>query len=101
MANRVHIVPTEFRDVRTGKATLGWRAFDDDEMTYDNSWDDIPADDLEFLGRVLASHDPGLSAMLDWVLEHREGVWIGDRCYTWEEITPVLIAVDVMDEDDA
>lgn len=101
MANRVHIIPTQFKDVRTGKTTMGWRAFDDDEMTYDNSWDNIPDSDLEFLGQVLAAHDLDLSAMLDWVLEHRHGIYIGDNWHTWKEITPVLIAADVMNEDDA
>ena len=49
MSNRICIEPTEFKNVRSGTVSYGYRAYDDYGNTYDNNWDAIPDDDLEVL----------------------------------------------------
>ena len=83
--NRVHIEPCEFKDTRTGKVTRGVRVFDDAGQTYDNSWDDIPDDDMEVLRRVIDTDDYVVELLRYVVINHKE-VYIGPWEYSWDEI---------------
>jgi hypothetical protein len=66
MSNKVYIEPTIFTSVRTGSVTYGYRAYDDRDQTYCNTFDSPPAeDDIEFLEQVMKNGaDSVLSSML-------------------------------------
>jgi hypothetical protein len=83
MGNRVHIEPTEFKNVRDGAVTFGVRIYDDYEQEYTNTWDSIPDDDLAVLALVLKENS---GDMFDFVRENESGVYVGDNWLTWEEI---------------
>jgi hypothetical protein len=96
--NRVHIEPTKFTNLRSGKETFGWRAFDDYAQAYDNTWSekDMPKDDLEFLKRVLeVSEDETLWGMLDFCEENEQGIHVGNRFIEWQKLSPVLESIRV------
>lgn len=77
--NQVHIEPTEFTDVRTGNKHLGFRAWDDEAQSYDNSWDSIPADNDTFLKKVFQeSVDAVLGSMFDYCRQYERGIFVGD-----------------------
>lgn len=84
MSNRVTIVPTRFENVRDGTVSYGVRVYDDDAMTYDNSWDEIPGEDLEVLARVLEDPDEITAQILSSIPER--GCYVGGAWYAWEQI---------------
>jgi hypothetical protein len=86
MSNRVRIVPTRFEDVRSDDVSFGVRILDDDAMTYDNSWDAIPTDDLEVLARVLRDPDQATADILASIPEHEQGCYVDSAWYTWDQI---------------
>jgi len=92
VSNRVTIEPTEFKDARTGSLSHGFRIHDEHGSAYNNLWDGIPDDDLEFFIKVFAdlSEVVGTGGPLaDFYLhiaEHGCSVWIGESELTWEQI---------------
>lgn len=86
MSNRAWITPTKFEDLRTGDVSYGVRVHDDYAMTFDDSWEAIPEDDLEILARVLKEADEATQAILASVQENQRGCYLGGSWYTWEEI---------------
>ena len=90
MANRVNIEPTKFEDVRFGSVTFGVRVYDDYAQAYDNTWENVPADDMEVLKRVLNLDDVVISEMMSFTKEMENGLYISDNWYDWEEIKAVF-----------
>jgi hypothetical protein len=86
MSNRVHVEPTEFKDVRTGEISYGVRIWDDAAMTYDNSWGGIPNDDREIIRKVIQTCDVATRDMLGFVEENETGLYVGPAWYYWEDI---------------
>ena len=86
MSNRISIEPTKFEDVRTGEVSLGVRVYDNEECLYDNSWDEIPDDDLEVLRVAYEQASVGVRALLQYVWESERGMYIGGTWYEWDEI---------------
>ena len=97
MSNRMFIVPTEFKDIRTGHITKGVRCSDDYANFYSNLWESIPNDDLEFLALCLEEFyfESKYSAIdknkeyhmfFEWIVENQKGVWIGETYYEWGQI---------------
>jgi hypothetical protein len=98
MSNRVHVVPTRFEDVRSGTTRFGVRVFDDETMAYDDSWDDLPEDDLKVLARVLEDPDEITADLLSFVQSQERGCDVGGTWYPWEEIQHLWSAPDEPDE---
>jgi len=90
MSNRVAIEPTEFINVRSGEKSLGVRIYDDYDQTYDNTWDDIPDNDMDILKRVEESHDEKTCSLMDFIREHENGVYIGGSWYEWDKIKKIM-----------
>lgn len=86
MSNRASIEPTEFVDIKGGEKTLGVRVYDDYDQAYDNTWEDMPDDDLDILRRVRESHDEKICSILSLIEEYEKGIYIGRRWYDWDEI---------------
>lgn len=86
MSNRIKICPTEFTDIRTGVKSYGIRMFDDYDESYDDSWDTIPVKDLDIIKRVIEVGDKTITAMIDYVIEHQQGICVGENWYDWDEI---------------
>lgn len=84
--NRVTIEPTKFHNQRSGEITFGFRMYDDEGQSYDNTWESIPDDDLEVLDKVMQSDDFQVIGMLDFLLEHGLGLNIGNIFYAWDNI---------------
>lgn len=88
----VTIIPTEFKDIRTGEVSFGFRAFDSIHFTYCNSLEEIPKDDMEFLTLVVDNGDDVLIAMLEEkCITTNNGLFIGN---TWYEHDDVIDIVD-------
>jgi hypothetical protein len=90
MSNAIRIIPTKFVNVRTGSETFGYRAYDNYDQCYYNTWDAIPDDDLEVLRMVLEDPCDALSGMLDFCEEEMSGLWIGDNYLEWDEIKNII-----------
>jgi hypothetical protein len=89
--NDIHLEPTQFVNVRSGKVTYGVRGHDDEGQFYDNTLDSIPDDDLDFLRMVCDEcTDQTLEAMLDFAREHQKGIWIGETYYPYGKIKSIL-----------
>jgi hypothetical protein len=93
--NRLNLVPTEFRNVRSGTVTKGYRAYDDNFCCYENLMETIPDDDLDFLEYVvddvvLNSVNLNLKTALEHCLEHELGIEIDQEYYEFDEIKQIL-----------
>lgn len=85
MSNQINIMPSEFKNVRTGEVTYGVRVYDDYDSSYDNTWESIPDDDLEVLRLVLESEHDAIVTIMDFLNEHRCDLYIGGELYTSED----------------
>lgn len=84
-------MPTKFVDVRTDNVSFGYRAYDDHDQCYDNCLDCIPDDDLEFLRMVVRDNSNiVMGGMLDFVVDNKTGISIGDHHYQWETIKEIM-----------
>jgi hypothetical protein len=90
MANRVYIEPTEFKNVCTGKVSYGVRVYDDEGHSYDDTWEAIPEDDLDVIRKVVDSHDPVISDMVNFVEENQTGFYVSTRWYGRNKIEDIL-----------
>jgi len=90
MSNQITIRPTEFRNIRTGDVTFGYRMYDNYGQTYDNcifnTKDDIPDDDLELVKMVKDNPNDVAGAMFDYIQENQGDIWVDDEWYEWEKI---------------
>ena len=90
MPSLISIEPTEFVNVRSGQKTFGFRIYDDYSQLYDNTWEDIPSDDLDVLERVVNSDSSEIKTMIDFVKEHETRIEIGGNYYEFDEIKDIL-----------
>ena len=86
MSNRVTIEQTIFQNVKSGEKTYGVRVYDDYAQAYDNTWGEIPDNDMDVLKKVLESDANDISAIMDNVRENENGVFIGGTWYDYDEI---------------
>ncbi len=86
MSNKVRIEPTIFQNRRTSEYTYGVRVYDDYEQFYDNTWEQIPDDDLECLEQLIESESKEIKSLLAYIKEEKEGVYIGGEWYSWDQI---------------
>ena len=89
MSNIVEIIPTEFRNVRSGVTSYGYRIYDDYECFYHNLWESIPESDIEFLVKVIATakeeHSNALE-MLRFCVQEEKGISIDMNYYEYDQI---------------
>ena len=90
MSNRMYIEPTEFINTRSGEKTYGVRVYDDYAAAYDNTWDSIPASDIEVLKMVLKMDGKEIQEMFENVQENEKGISIGGTWYDWEDIKDII-----------
>lgn len=97
MSNRVTIQPTKFVNLlETGSEdlqgiTYGVRVYDDYGNAYSNTWDKMPIGDMEVLRKVCNEMDDDVtSAMIDYVVENENGLYIGDNWYECDEIKEII-----------
>jgi len=98
MSNRVHFTRTKFSDPDGSNATFGYRAADDYEMYYDDSWATPgPEDDMEFMHHIreTASERCAGFIRLD-ARETRVAATSNDDWHTIEEIDQAFYKLDEM-----
>jgi hypothetical protein len=86
----ISIDPTVFKNARTGAETKGVIIYDDYGKAYENTWDEIPADDLVVLAKTAESEDPEVRTMIQFLCDNEEGATIGGKWYDWSKIKGVL-----------
>lgn len=86
MSNRSRIViePTKFIGTKSGYESYGIRVHDLMKQAYDNSWDEIPDDDMEILKKTMDSRNSEIVSMFD--LPPLDGVEISGNWYSWDQI---------------
>jgi len=88
--NRVTIQTCEFQNVskgvKVGKPSLGFRMYDDEGQSYDNTWDEIPKNDLDVLQKIINQHIDFSDEMLSCVEDAEIGITINGTYYEWEQI---------------
>lgn len=93
MSNRVTITRTEFKNIKGGESSLGYRIYDEYGQEYNNCVDekDIDLDDLLFLELVVMETvgDVG-SAMLMFIRDEEKGIYIDDTWYDHDEIKHIF-----------
>jgi len=92
MSSHITIQPTEFKNVRTGEKTLGYRIYDENGQTYDNTWQDIPNNDMDVLEKVLEAPSDIAGDMFDFIRQNKTGIYIGEEYYSWRRISKILLA---------
>lgn len=90
MSNRAAIVTTKFINVKEGNNSVGFRVYDDYMQTYDNTWEDIPDNDMDVLKRVMGSDDNKIVDLFDSMRENKKGIEIDGTWYDWEEIKDII-----------
>jgi hypothetical protein len=90
MSNHICVEPTKFENVRTGEVSLGVRVYDDEGCFYDNSWDEIPDDDMEVLRLTMERASDDIRTVLCCVSGAERGLFIGGKWYDWEQVKPYL-----------
>lgn len=90
MSNRICIEPCKFVNVRNTNTTLGVRVYDNYSKAYENTWNNIPDDDLDILSKVLESDDDIIKEMMDFIAEDKESVDIGGNSYAYDEYKHLL-----------
>jgi hypothetical protein len=80
--------PCGFHDLRTGAVSYGYRCYGESGSGYEACWPDVPADDAQFLRRVLATEDEQIRSVLDEVPGN--GLYISDRWYEWDAIADLF-----------
>jgi hypothetical protein len=89
MGNQIEIVPTTFTD-GDGDEKYGARVSDNVQATYSDNWDEVPAEDMEVLRRVLQDDNPQMIEIVHLTVEHESNVYIGENFYKWEEVSEVF-----------
>ena len=84
MSNRIVIEPTKFIGTKSGYESIGIRVYDNITQAYDNSWDEIPDDDMEILKKAMESQNLSINSMFE--PPPLDGVEIGNNWYSWDEI---------------
>jgi len=90
-SNNVYLIPTEFKNVRTGEIEKGIRVFDDYASSYYVLFEgELPEDDLDLLRLALECDERAVREILDSIQEESKGIVIGSTYYSWEEIKEVF-----------
>ena len=92
MSNEVILEPTEFKDVRSGFISKGFRLFDDHASMYCNNMESIPDDDLEFLKLIMETYfyDETLIGIIEYLNENEEAITIGGTTYSYRKIKKII-----------
>ncbi len=80
--SRVSLVATKFVNVKSGEESFGYRLYDDYDSVYNNMWNFIPDNDLDFLELALEDGH----GMFDFLQENELGIDINGTWYDWNEI---------------
>jgi hypothetical protein len=91
MMNRIAITSTKFVNVKTKRKTLGFRIYDCEGQTYENTWEDIPDKDLDVLKKVMESNNKEVVSMLGLLKDSENGIDIDDTWYDWDEIQHLFV----------
>ena len=84
MSNRIVIEPTKFIGTKSGYESIGIRVYDSETQAYDNSWDEIPDDDMEILKKAMDSQNSSIESIFDFPI--LDGVELGGNWYSWDDI---------------
>ena len=95
MGNQIEIIPTTFTD-GDGDEKVGVRVSDNVQMTYTDLWEDLPAEDMDILRKVLQDDNPQIIEIVHLTVEHESNVYIGENFYKWEEVAEVFDEVLVL-----
>ena len=92
MSNEIILEPTEFKDVRSGVISHGFRLFDDHVSMYCNNMESISDDDLELLKLIIEkySYDETIIGVIDYLNENKEAITIGGTTYPYRKIKKIL-----------
>ncbi len=91
MQNSINLIPCEFKDVRTGEVTHGFRMYDDYSKTYCNIMEGQIDNDLEFFREVVTNYsDEIVEGFIDILKTEECDLFIGDECYSSSQIKKIL-----------
>jgi hypothetical protein len=90
MSNRVALQATEFVNLPGRGRSVGFRAWDDEGQTYDDTFESIQSDPLDFLRQVLETGDPVFREMMEFVRGNRVGMFINGDWHRWEQLERVV-----------
>jgi len=86
MSNTVTIQTIEFKNTSQGTSTFGIIVFDEDDQSYDNTWESIPENDFDIIVKSLHSDDSFIPELLSSVMENKKGLYVNNTFYEWKEI---------------
>ena len=88
------IIPSEFKNVRTGEISYGYRLFDEYVIDFEDKWKAIPEEDLEFLREVIKTikHYNNAEVMnaFFFLLEYKNSITIDNTEYSYEQVKEII-----------
>jgi len=93
MSNRASLVRTEFKCLKTGESTFGFRLYDDYDQFYmdgDETRQAIPEDDLKFWEYAIQNAGCAERALLESLLKNKKGLCIDGVWYDFTELKRAL-----------
>jgi len=85
MGNQIEITPTTFVD-GDGDEKYGVRIHDNGSSLYIDTWEEVPAEDMDILHLVLEDDNSDIVELVQLTVEHKSNIYIGENFYKWEEI---------------
>jgi len=89
MGNQIYIIPTTFVDAE-GDEKFGVRVCDEAQTTYTDLWEEIPAEDMNILRKVLEDDNSQINEIVHLAVENQSNVHIGENFYKWEEVEAIF-----------
>ena len=88
------IIPSEFKNVRTGEISYGYRLFDEYVIDFEDKWETIPEEDLEFLREVIKTiknyNNAEVMNAFFFLLENKNPISIGNTEYGYEQVVEII-----------
>jgi hypothetical protein len=92
MSNRVHLTPTEFKDMENGESSYGYIIRNDYGHFFNDCLSENPKNHLDLLRIVVkdADEDQGIYDLLQHLVENEIGLFISSHYYEWADVQEIL-----------
>ena len=88
------IIPSEFKNVHTGEISFGYRLFDDYVIYFEDKWEKLPEDDMEFLREVINNikyyNNAEVMNAFSFLLATNNSITIGNTTYNCEQVKEII-----------
>lgn len=85
MGNQIEIEPTTFINTE-GEEKFGVRVIDEGSARYIDTWDEIPADDMDIIRKVLDHSDDDIDMIMTMASDTQSSIYVGENFYKWSEV---------------